>query len=58
MAVHRLENNETSWSKKPVKEFFAKIFSSGTYARGVGRRSVEMNHFVLPRYILDETPVS
>lgn len=45
VAVHRLENNETSWSKKPVKEFFAKIFSCGTYARGVGGRSVENEPF-------------
>ena len=45
MAVHRLENNETSWSKKPVKEFFAKIFSCGTYARGVEGRSVEKEPF-------------
>ena len=45
MAVHRLENNETSWSKKPVKEFFVKIFSRGTYARGVGGRSVEKEPF-------------
>ena len=56
-AVYRLENNETSWSKKPIKQFFAKIFSRGTYARGVGEVASRKNHFVLPGYILDAIPV-
>ena len=48
-AVYRLEHNETSWSKKPIKQFFAKIFSRGTYARGVGGSSVEKEPFCVAR---------